>query len=92
MCLKSFCNRGSPSTKSPERKSRSSYFDSGTALDRRRQCVVLFEENHLNEPLLRLPLRFDPRLRVDLDCKAGAGMAHEFLHDLYVLSIPDQQR
>jgi hypothetical protein len=38
---------------------------------------------------LRLPLRFDPRLGIDLDCKAAAGMAHEFLDNLYVLSIPE---
>jgi hypothetical protein len=39
---------------------------------------------------LSLPLCFDPRLRVDLDREPSAGMAHEFLDDLWVLAIRDQ--
>ena len=63
--------------------------DIGISLDRGCQSIVLIEENCLHEPLLRLPLCFDSRLCVDLDGKASAGMAHEFLDDLYVLAIRD---
>jgi len=40
--------------------------------------------------LLRGPLRLDPRLCIDLECKAAAGMAHQLLDGLYVVSIRDR--
>ena len=91
MRLKSWCYGGIPSTRIAIWAVAITQLRLVTALDRGRQCIVLFGENHLHQPLLRLPLRFDPRLRIDLEGKPAAGMAHEFLDDLYVLSIRDQQ-
>src|ERR1035441_729853 len=90
VCLKSWCYGGIPSTRIAIWAVAITQLRLVTALDRGRQCIVLFGENHLHEPLLRLPLRFDLRLRIDLEGKPAAGMAHEFLDDLYVLSIRDQ--
>ena len=91
MRLKSWCYGGIPSAQIPIWAVAITQVRLVTALDRGRQCIVLFGENHLHQPLLRLPLGFDPCLRIDLEGKAGAGMAHELLYDLYVLSIRDQQ-
>ena len=92
MCLKSLCDGGSPFTRiAPWAVAikRPSYGHIGTTFNHGWH-FVLFGENCLHEPLLRLRLCFYPRLRVDLDREAGAGMAHEFLDDLYVLAIRDQ--
>ena len=91
MRLKLWCYRGIPSTQIAIWAVAITQARLVAALDRGRQCIVLFGENDLHQPLLRLPLRFDPRLRIDLEGKPAAGMAHEFLDDLYVLSIRDQQ-
>ena len=63
MRLKSWCYGGIPSTRIAIWAVAITQWRLVTALDRGRQCIVLFGENHLHEPLLRLPLRFDPRLR-----------------------------
>ena len=54
-----------------------------------KQFLTFFRENRLHEALLCLPSGFDPRLCVDLDRITGAGMAHKFLDNLYVLAIRD---
>src|ERR1019366_7432180 len=91
VCLKSWCYGGIRSTRIAIWAVAITQVRLVTALDRGRHRIVLFGENHLPQPLLRLPLGFDPRLRIDLEGKPAAGMAHEFLDDLYVLSIRDQQ-
>jgi len=53
--------------RSPHEQSRSRYRDIVAAVDRECQCIVFFGENCLHQPLLRLPLRFDPRLGIDLE-------------------------
>jgi hypothetical protein len=44
------------------------------------------------ETLLRLPLMLDSRLRVNLQRGSAVGVAHQFLNDLYVLTIGNQKR
>ena len=46
----------------------------------------------LDQALLRLPLRFDARLRVDLKCPTTAGVTHQFLEDLHIFAIGSEQR
>ena len=49
------------------------------------------QQDHLDNPMLCLPLRLDPCLRIDLKCGSAICMPHEFLHDLHVLPVRHQQ-
>jgi hypothetical protein len=48
--------------------------------------------NHLDYALLRLALGQDLRLGIVFQRAAAAGMPHQFLNDLYVLSVGDEKR
>jgi hypothetical protein len=54
--------------------------------------IGVIRENRLGETLLRLPLMLDSRLRVNLQRGSAVGVAHQFLNDLYVLTIANQKR
>ena len=90
MCLKSWCDGGSPSTQiGPWTVVITRLRHQNCPRSRAPMGRVLRRE--LSARIAVAPAAsLDLRLRIDLNCKAGAGMAHEFGHNRYVLSIPDQ--
>jgi hypothetical protein len=59
-------------------------------LNYRYPYLILIAKDCLGETLLRLSLMLDSRLRVDLQRGSAVGVAHQFLNDLYVLTIGNQ--
>ena len=62
------------------------------SLNYRDLYLTLIAKNCLGETLLRLPLMLDSSLRLDLERGSAVGVAHQFLNDLYVLTIGNQKR
>jgi len=56
------------------------------------RIIDVFGEDHLDNPLLRLPLCSLACLRLDIEREPTAGMTHQFLHNLYILAVRDQER
>ncbi len=49
-------------------------------------------DNHLNYPMLSLPLCLNSSLRIDFQCAPTVRVPHKFLHHLHVFTVSDQYR
>ncbi len=73
-------------------ESRSSNSDLRLAREQRFRRFDLRGENHQDHTPLRLALGYDPRLGIHFQRAAAAGMPHQFLNELHVLPVGDENR
>ena len=83
------CSR--PLHKSRKALNKLAIIDCGSPLNNRREPLNFIREKGLNQTFLGLSLCRNLRLRVNLKREPAAGVAHQLLNHLDVLSICDQE-